>query len=763
MGSAARGSVDLRGRNDSGDICLRASAFLVVVALSLTLLSVTIIMPDTVAAYTPPPSRSVPSAPTELTATLGNAQVVLTWTAPSSSGGSQITNYKVYRGTISGGETFLLKLGKVLTYTDTGLTNGQTYFYTVSAVNAIGEGRQSNEASATPVTVPSAPLNLAATPGNGNVTLAWDPPASDGGTPILNYTVIRREGNGTYQPIAKLGNVRDFVDTGLTNGLTYYYKVTAINLVGEGPLSSEVSATPVAAPSAPLNLQATSGVAEVALNWSPPVDFGGSAITDYNIYRGTTSSGEGLLTTIGNQEVYADTSVTAGTTYYYRVSAVNAIGEGPQSNEASTTIPTEPSAPLNFQASAGDGQVNLTWSAPASNGGLSITNYKVYRGTSSGGETYLKNVTGASYNDTGLTNGKTYYYEVSAVNGVGEGALSLEVNATPKSGNTIPSPPQNLQASAGNGQVNLTWSASASDGGSAITNYKIYRGTVSDGESLLTTVGNVSLCTDTGLTNGQTYYYKVSAVNEIGESALSGEVSATPSPVPLKPSAPQHLQAASGNAQITLLWQAPSSNGSSAITEYRIYRGNSSGSEKYLTSVDGNNLTYTDTGLTNGQTYFYRVSAMNAAGEGPESDEASATPTSGNTPSPIQNLQISAGNAQVTLTWSAPANNGGSAITGYKIYRGTPSGAISYMTTITGTSYTDTGLTNGQTYYYHVSAVNGNGEGSLSNEISATPEIGGSSGGGGMDPMAFVSVVVIAIVMIAIISDVSILRRRTRK
>jgi uncharacterized spore protein YtfJ len=85
------------------------------------------------------------------------------------------------------------------------------------------------------------------------------------------------------------------------------------------------------------------------------------------------------------------------------------------------------------------------------------------------------------------------------------------------------------------------------------------------------------------------------------------------------------------------------------------------------------------------------------------------------------------------------------------------------MTTITGTSYTDTGLTNGQTYYYHVSAVNGNGEGSLSNEISATPEIGGSSGGGGMDPMAFVSVVVIAIVMIAIISDVSILRRRTRK
>jgi PKD repeat protein len=96
-----------------------------------------------------------PGAPTGLTATGGNGQVSLSWTPPASNGGVNITSYRVYRGTTSGGETLLTSggcgnLGAVTSCTDTGLTNGQAYFYKVSAVNAIGEGAQSNEASATP-------------------------------------------------------------------------------------------------------------------------------------------------------------------------------------------------------------------------------------------------------------------------------------------------------------------------------------------------------------------------------------------------------------------------------------------------------------------------------------------------------------------------------------------------------------------------------------------------------------------------------------
>src|SRR5437660_2401835 len=194
---------------------------------------------------------------------------------------------------------------------------------------------------------------------------------------------------------------------------------------------------------------------------------------------------------------------------------------------------------------------------------------------------------------------------------------------------TPPSAPQNLAATAGNAQVTLNWQAPASDGGSPITNYKIYRGVAPGTETLLTTVGNVLTYTDGAVTNGVTYYYQVSAVNSPGEGAKSNEASATPStppPPPTPPSAPTNLVATAGNAQVGLAWQAPSSNGGSPITNYRIYRGTSSNGETLLATI-GNVLTYTDTAVTNGVTYYYQVSAVNGAGEGPRSNEASATPS----------------------------------------------------------------------------------------------------------------------------------------
>src|SRR2546422_4371907 len=101
-----------------------------------------------------------------------------------------------------------------------------------------------------------------------------------------------------------------------------------------------------------------------------------------------------------------------------------------------------------------------------------------------------------------------------------------------------PSAPQNLVAPAGNAQVGLTWQAPASNGGSPISNYRIYRGTSSNGETLKATIGNVLTYTDTAVTNGVTYYYQVSAVNAAGEGPRSNEASAAPSPPPPPPNAP---------------------------------------------------------------------------------------------------------------------------------------------------------------------------------------------------------------------------------
>src|SRR2546428_556292 len=185
---------------------------------------------------------------------------------------------------------------------------------------------------------------------------------------------------------------------------------------------------------------------------------------------------------------------------------------------------------------------------------------------------------------------------------------------------TPPSAPQNLQATGGNARVTLSWQAAASNGGSAITCYKIFKSSSSGTEVYLTTRGNVTSYTDLAVTNGNTYFYQVTALNSVGESPRSNEASATP---PAPPSAPQNLLATGGNAKVTLSWQAPASNGGSAITYYKIFKSTSSGTEVYLTTR-GNVTSYTDLAVTNGNTYFYQVTALNSAGESPRSNEVSA-------------------------------------------------------------------------------------------------------------------------------------------
>jgi fibronectin type 3 domain-containing protein len=247
-----------------------------------------------------------------------------------------VTGYRVYQGTTSGNKLVVATLGNVTTTTRTGLANGTTYYFTVTAVNATGEGAQATEASATPVSAPGAPTNLTATRGNGQVALTWSAPASNGGSAITAYKLYRGTTTNTETLVQTLGNVTSYTDISLSNGTTYYYKVTAVNTVGESALSTEALATPATVPGAPAGLTATAGNNQVSLSWTAPAN-GGSAITGYKVFRSTTSGSETLLTTLGNVTSYTDPGLTVGTTYYYKVSAANVVGEGAQSGEASAT------------------------------------------------------------------------------------------------------------------------------------------------------------------------------------------------------------------------------------------------------------------------------------------------------------------------------------------------------------------------------------------------------------------------------------------
>src|SRR5580698_5891733 len=359
---------------------------------------------------------------------------------------------------------------------------------------------------------------------------------------------------------------------------------------------------------------------------------------------------------------------------------------------------TVPAVPAGLTAAAGNSQVTLTWSASSD-----ATSYIVKRSTTSGAEVQIATPSALSYTDTGVTNGTKYFYVVAAANSAGDSANSAEVSATP----SLPAPgvPANVMATAGNAEVTLTWGAVTN-----ATSYHVKRSTTSGAETQIGAPTSATY-TDTTAKNGTKYFYVVSAVDSTGESANSAEVNATPTAPAQAPPAPANLAATAGNAQVALTWSA-----STGATSYHVKRSTSSGAETQIAAPAG--TSYTDTSVTNGTKYFYVVSAVNATGESANSNEVNATPTApAQAPPTPTNLAATGGNAQVALTWSASTG-----ATSYNVKRSTTNGS-GYVTVSspTSTSYTDTGVTNGITYYYVVSAVNGTGESANSSQVSATP------------------------------------------
>ncbi len=172
----------------------------------------------------------------------------LSWDAPLYEYGFQVTGYHIYRGTSAGSGELLAIVGNVTGFTDTSVGE-DTYYYRVAAVDAVGAGEMSAEASVTvvsPNSVPDAPRNLNAEAGNGTVLLTWDPPEDDGGTPIIGYSLYRGTTEGADVLWLSVGNTTSLLDDNVENAQTYYYRVSAVNAAGEGPASEVVHATPTA-------------------------------------------------------------------------------------------------------------------------------------------------------------------------------------------------------------------------------------------------------------------------------------------------------------------------------------------------------------------------------------------------------------------------------------------------------------------------------------------------------------------------------------
>ena len=258
-------------------------------------------------------------------------------------------------------------------------------------------------------------------------------------------------------------------------------------------------------------------------NGYPHISYSDNTNEDFK-YAKWTGSAWSIETVDSAGNVGGSTSIALDSNGYPHISYRDYTNHDLKYAKLMPTAPSTPTPPRYLQAIPGDKFVDLRWDAPSGDGGSAITEYKIYRDTSSGGETYLASVSASttSYEDKTVNNGQTYYYHVTAVNVAGESISSNEVHAKPQG---TSSPPRNLQATAGDGYVTLEWNVPSNNGGSLIENYLVYRGTTSGGERLLETIGIFLDYQDTLVEAGQTYYYKISAVNSAGEGEKSNEVS----------------------------------------------------------------------------------------------------------------------------------------------------------------------------------------------------------------------------------------------
>lgn len=422
-----------------------------------------------------------------------------------------------------------------------------------------------------------------------------------------------------------------FVGTGATATLTFTYHLKTtdqwfIDAVSVLPYAATVPDAPTMTPGAAVAEYA----GEIGMNWTPPGNTGGLKLRGYNLYAGTAPGEEDYTTPLNGSTLLTDTvfraeGLTGGTTYYFAVKAVNDLGESLPSGETSAMAIDVPGAPTDLQAVAGDGSVTLSWTPPADDGGATISRYDFWVGDSATTLVYASSTSAVSAIVTGLDNGTTYWFAVSAHNTMGDGAPSVPVSVTPFRPLTAPAAPSLYLDSVGNGTIAVHWTAPADDGGSAITGYNVY---VCEESGCQTRANSTPLSPTTttftfeGLVpDGRNYYVYVTAMNDIGESNASNEIMEMPL---LRPDAPTAVtavpQLTGRRMDVTLSWsQGAASYAVDSYTvyvyEYRTSKRNPEGTYRLLRKTfDANNQSFTISGLSAGKSYVFTVAAHNVAG-----------------------------------------------------------------------------------------------------------------------------------------------------
>lgn len=534
---------------------------------------------------------------------------------------------------------------------------------------------------ATATSAPPAPTGLHATGVSASqIALTWN--AVHG---AQSYLVLRSL--ASIGPFTTVGSptTATFADTGLSAGTKYYYEAKAVNATGPSPASLIAAALTI--PAAPSGLTAKAvSTGQINLTWT--------AVTGAASYVVSRSTG-GPFTAVGapHPASFADTGLSAATTYFFVVQAKN--GSGLSANSGETLAITAPVAPVGLSATVvSSSQVSLAWSPVTG-----ATGYRVLHATVSGGP--YKSVgtpTTTSFMDNGLSPATTYYYTVQATNASAASARSLQVSAL-----TNPAPPTGIKATSPSlSEVDLSWNVV-----SGATGYVVQRSSTSGGP--YTTLGSRTSPSfaDIGLSPATTYYYVLQAIDASGPSVSSAQVS-----VITLPGAPSGVAAtAVSPSEIDLSWSAVS-----GATGYVVQRSIGFGGP-YTTVASPTSTSLADTGLAPGTTYDYVVQATDASGSSTSSATESVT-TLVAVPTSVVATPVLP--SEIDLSWKAVTG-----ATGYMVQRATTSGGpYTIVSSPTSASFADTGLRPATTYFYVVQAIAGTVSSALSTEVSATTLLG---------------------------------------
>ena len=611
-----------------------------------------------------------------------------------------------------------------------------------------------------PSQLPGLPSIQSTTPGANSLTVEWRAPSS-GDSAITAYDLrhIRSDssnkGDSNWTVVENVwttgSGALSYELTGLTSGTQYDVQVRAVSAAGDGPWSATVTGrTSATAPRAATNLTATpNGQTQLNLSWREPSSDGGAVITGYWIEASEDGStwSDLIYNTGSTSTVYSHTGLTAGSTRYYRVSAINSAGAGAASNVASaiTASADVPGAPATGSVTTGANSLMVTWTAPGQTGGSLITAYDLRHIRSDAPNKADFNWTlvqdawigsgGFSYMLTGLDGGAQYDVQARAVNAAGDGPWSA--TETGRTSETVPGASTGLTATAnGQTQIDLSWTAPSDDGGAAITGYKVevssdgssWSDLDSDTDSTSTTYSH------TDLTVGVQRHYRVSAINSAGTGPASNVAVATtgaaPAPDLVVDTPTVSESSPTAGASFTLNATVRNQgNGSSASTTLRYYRSTDStittadtevGTDSVfrLNASAGGDESISLTAPSTAGTYYYGACVESVSGESNTANNCSSavTVTVGAAPEEPANQRYSWQGTTTVVTWdpSTGADN-------YKVYyddffddncrlssSGTPSFCEELAGNVVGTTYTHTSPDEDRNYYW-ITACNSAG------------------------------------------------------